>query len=57
MSTAAVPRTPEEVTALARRHGIAIVPDSVRLNEAGLDYRVALADDDDGKSWILRIPR
>ncbi|MGC0141980.1 macrolide 2'-phosphotransferase [Pseudactinotalea sp. Z1732] len=57
MSTPTVPHTPEEITALARRHGLAIVADSIRLNEAGLDYRVAYANADDGERWILRIPR
>lgn len=46
-----------EIAALAARHALSVDPDSIRLNEAGLDYRVAYATADDGVSWVLRIPR
>ena len=48
---------PEEIVALAARHGLEIDPDTVRLNEAGLDYRVAHAREVTGAHWVLRIPR
>lgn len=43
--------------ALAGRHGLDLDPGSVRLEEAGLDYRVAFARDVDGAEWVLRMPR
>ncbi|WP_026821121.1 macrolide 2'-phosphotransferase [Arthrobacter castelli] len=48
---------PSEVAALAASHGLIIDKSSVTFNEAGLDYRVAFARDDDGAGWVLRIPR
>lgn len=48
---------PEEIVALAARHGLEIDPNTVRLNEAGLDYRVAHAREVTGAHWVLRIPR
>ncbi|MBG6084033.1 macrolide 2'-phosphotransferase [Zhihengliuella flava] len=47
----------EHLLALAARHGITLRPDSLRVNEAGLDYQVALAEDQDGDGWVLRLPR
>lgn len=46
-----------EVVGLAARHGLAVEAESVRMNEAGLDYRVAFARAPDGVDWVLRIPR
>ncbi|MFB0835547.1 macrolide 2'-phosphotransferase [Arthrobacter halodurans] len=45
------------VADLAAAHGLALDPRSVRFNEAGLDYRVAFANDADGAAWVLRMPR
>jgi aminoglycoside phosphotransferase (APT) family kinase protein len=42
---------------LAGRHGLDLDAASVRVEEAGLDYRVAFARDIDGVEWVLRIPR
>ena len=42
---------------LARAHGIVLDPESIRFNEAGLDFQVAFADAVDGTEWVLRIPR
>lgn len=42
---------------LAARHGLAADPSSVRINEAGLDYRVAFVRSVDGAEWVLRVPR
>lgn len=49
--------TPVGVTALAATHGLTIDPTTIRIDEAGLDYRVAHARDDAGAAWVLRIPR
>lgn len=49
--------TTEAIVDLATQHGLAIDPATVRLNEAGLDYRVAIASTTAGESWVLRIPR
>lgn len=46
-----------EIIELAARHGLAIDGAKISLNEAGLDYQVAFATDDDGQDWVLRIPR
>ncbi|WP_163541773.1 macrolide 2'-phosphotransferase [Occultella kanbiaonis] len=51
------PTSPASIAALAARHGLTIEPGSVRLNEAGLDFRVAYATTPDGVAWVLRIPR
>ncbi|HLT66568.1 MAG TPA: phosphotransferase, partial [Microbacterium sp.] len=42
---------------LAAHHGLELHADSVRFNEAGLDYRVAFARAADGTEWVLRLPR
>lgn len=45
------------ITQLAAAHGLVIQPDTIKLNELGLDFRVAIATADDGEDWVLRIPR
>jgi aminoglycoside phosphotransferase (APT) family kinase protein len=45
------------IVELAARHGLELDSASMRLNEAGLDYRVAFVRGADGKDWVLRIPR
>lgn len=52
-----VPETSPELLALGARHGLTLRADSVEFVEFGLDYQVALADDDAGQRWVLRIPR
>ena len=42
---------------LASDHGLDIVPETVTVNELGLDFQVAIAEVVDGQSWVLRIPR
>lgn len=49
-----------EIEALLERavwHGLALERDSIIFIDAGLDYRVALAEDATGLPWTLRIPR
>ncbi|MGE0551506.1 MAG: macrolide 2'-phosphotransferase [Kofleriaceae bacterium] len=45
------------IAELAARHGIDVDADSVRINDAGLDYRVAFARASDQTDWVLRMPR
>lgn len=51
------PDAAEALVELASRQGLTISPDGMRVIEAGLDYRVALATDDAGRGWVLRVPR
>ncbi|MQS09922.1 macrolide 2'-phosphotransferase [Streptomyces alkaliphilus] len=43
--------------ALAAAHGLRLSADGASVNEAGLDYRVVMADDTSGQRWVLRVPR
>ncbi|WP_312181206.1 macrolide 2'-phosphotransferase [Arthrobacter sp.] len=50
------------ICALAKRFGLVLEPESVRFNEAGLDYRVAFATatgtgTGTDEQWVLRVPR
>ncbi|WP_078394960.1 macrolide 2'-phosphotransferase [Shouchella patagoniensis] len=47
----------QNVKQLANEHGIQIVETTIKLNESGLDFQVAHAEDTTGQKWILRIPR
>lgn len=40
-----------------KRQHLAVDADDVRINEAGLDYRVAFVRATDGEDWVLRVPR
>ncbi|RUT30337.1 macrolide 2'-phosphotransferase [Arsenicitalea aurantiaca] len=53
----ALNETPQTIAALASRHGLDIVPETVRFNSAGLDFLVAFAADRAGADWVLRLPR
>jgi len=44
------------ITMIAGRHGIAVAG-NVEVNDVGLDFRVAFVTDQDGREWVLRIPR
>lgn len=46
-----------EITALAADHGLMIDSESIRFNDAGLDYLVAFATAEDTTEWALRLPR
>jgi aminoglycoside phosphotransferase (APT) family kinase protein len=46
-----------QLVELAARHGLVVDADNVRINEAGLDYRVAFVRATDGEEWVLRVPR
>lgn len=47
----------EDLLARAASHGLSLQPDSVRHNDAGLDFHVAFAVDVHGREWVLRVPR
>ncbi len=47
----------EEVLARAAGRGLRLDPDSVRHNDAGLDFHVVYARDVHGRDWVLRVPR
>ncbi|WP_420114790.1 macrolide 2'-phosphotransferase [Pseudactinotalea sp.] len=49
--------TPDSIAAVAAARGLRIDPTSIRLNEAGLDFRVVYATALDGEAWVLRLPR
>ena len=49
--------TSAQLVELAARHGLDLLADTVRLEEAGLDFRVAFARATDGADWVLRVPR
>jgi macrolide phosphotransferase len=52
----ATPPDKEAIAALARRHGIAAAG-AVVVNDIGLDFRAAFVDDEQGRPWVLRLPR
>lgn len=51
------PTNTAEILDLAAGHGLTLDPGSLRINEMGLDFRVALARTVTGEDWVLRIPR
>lgn len=46
-----------DVKQIADRHGLPIREDSIKLNQSGVDFLAAHAEDLNGEKWILRIPR
>nr|WP_069366779.1 macrolide 2'-phosphotransferase [Salisediminibacterium beveridgei] len=38
-------------------HGVKLQENSVQINESGVDFKAVVAKDEDGVTWILRIPR
>ena len=55
MQTDAHDRT--SITQLAAQHGLDPIPETITMNEVGLDFRVAIATAHNGERWVLRIPR
>lgn len=45
------------IAELAGTHGLVLAPETIAVNELGLDFRVAIAEANDGQPWVLRIPR
>lgn len=50
-------KTIEDAIAKAAVHGLRLVSGGATVNEAGLDYRIVMAFDEDGRRWVLRLPR
>ncbi len=42
---------------LALSKGLDILEETIKINESGVDFRVAYAKDPNGDKWILRVPR
>lgn len=60
MSAPEAPAPPSDLDALlalASAHGLALDGTTLRTEEIGLDFRVAIASATDGDDWVLRIPR
>ncbi|WP_150269882.1 macrolide 2'-phosphotransferase [Paenibacillus tepidiphilus] len=49
--------TTEQWMELARENGLSLRQESIRLNDTGMDFRVAFVEDEDGQDWVLRVPR
>ncbi|GAA0363048.1 macrolide 2'-phosphotransferase [Bacillus horti] len=47
----------QEIIVLAKSKGLDILENKLKINESGLDFQVAHAEDLEGTKWILRIPR
>ena len=47
----------ENIVTIAAECGLDIQPESITINESGLDFQVAFAEDRHGVKWVLRIPR
>lgn len=46
----------ENIVTIASECGLDIQPESISINESGLDFQVAFAEDRHGVEWVLRIP-
>jgi macrolide phosphotransferase len=45
------------VAELAASKGLIVRPETLQFNEIGLDFRVGFATGNDGRRWVLRLPR
>lgn len=50
-------KSKREVIEIASKHGLDIKEDTLVFNESGLDFLVVFATDQQGKEWVLRLPR
>ncbi|WP_227397035.1 macrolide 2'-phosphotransferase [Jeotgalibacillus aurantiacus] len=48
---------PIEVINSAKKEGLVISEEGLKINESGVDFRVASGVDQSGEKWILRMPR
>ncbi|WP_221567910.1 macrolide 2'-phosphotransferase [Alkalihalobacillus sp. TS-13] len=46
-----------EILNLAENHGLYLRPETLTINESGMDFQVGFAKDENGLSWVLRKPR
>jgi macrolide phosphotransferase len=49
--------TTAELLTVARKHGLRLKAESIKIETSGIDFLVAFATDEDGISWVLRVPR
>ena len=42
---------------MCRKYQLHIQPQTISLNESGLDFQVAFGKDKHGVEWVLRLPR
>lgn len=47
----------EHTLKLAEKHGLRLKRKHAEINESGMDFQVVFAEDEAGKSWVLRKPR
>jgi macrolide phosphotransferase len=48
--------TVQDIQKLAEAHGL-LLTEEMKFNEMGIDFKVGFATDNEGKPWVLRIPR
>ena len=46
-----------EIIKCAEKYQLHIQPQTIALNESGLDFQVAFGEDEQGVEWVLRLPR
>ncbi len=46
-----------EIIKCAEKYQLHIQPQTISLNESGLDFQVAFGEDEQGVEWVLRLPR
>lgn len=47
----------KEILNLAAKHNLVLLLESLRINDMGLDFKVAIGRTESGEEWVLRIPR
>lgn len=47
----------DEIIKIAEKNQLHIQPQTMSLNESGLDFQVAFGKDENGIEWVLRLPR
>ncbi len=55
LTPAAEPARADAIVALTSHHGLTLDPATLRLDESGLDFQVAIAPTQSRASWLLRI--
>jgi len=49
--------TNQQMFTTAQQHGLQLDPEQIVINESGMDFLVAFAKDENGRTWVLRKPR
>ncbi|ULL16214.1 hypothetical protein DVH26_18245 [Paenibacillus sp. H1-7] len=47
----------QQLLALAEKNGLRLSPNGLEVDESGMDFQVVFAQDETGRSWVLRKPR